>query len=157
RALDTRAYSYAIPELSRLAAAEPAKLYIAQTHAALPAAARAARRTHSPYAFDAEDLLADCPDEPAHIARRIERGYADDCAFVATMSEVAGTRLAETNDLSKSPIVLYNTPLLEEGAEVPFPEARGPDWCPVIYWFGQTLGPHSCAEEIIRALPLLTR
>jgi glycosyltransferase involved in cell wall biosynthesis len=155
--IDSRAYGYVMPELTRLASTERADLVIAHQQVTLPAAARVAARWGCPYGFDAEDLLADSPDEPTHLVRRIEKLYLSGCAYVSTMSAAAAERLQEVHHLSRTPIVLHNVPWLEERAGTVPPRDRPVKSVQSIYWFGQTLGPHSCAEQMIRALSRLSR
>jgi glycosyltransferase involved in cell wall biosynthesis len=155
--IDSRAYGYAIPELTRLVMSEYADLFIAQQQVTLPVAANAALYWKSKYAFDAEDLLADCPESPAKLVLRYEKRYISNCQFVLTMSDVAAERLQEVHHLKKRPITLHNTPKLNERNEILQPNRRYTPETPSIYWFGQTLGPHSCADQIIQALPHLKR
>lgn len=150
-----RACNYANPELARLAAAAKADLYVAHQHHALPAAAWAAESAGSRFAFDAQDLLADSSAEPRRLIRNLERRYLSRCAYITTMSNSAAQRLQETNGLSAPVPVLHNTPRLDERAGIAPPHARAPSRRTSIYWFGQTIGPHSRAEQVLRALPLV--
>jgi len=152
-----RACNYANPEIARLAAGEKADLYVAHQHHALPAAAGAASRAGSRFGFDAEDLLADSTAEPRNLIRSIEQRYLPGCAYVSTMSEPAARRLHATNRLNAPIAVLHNTPSIKERGALDPPDRRRQSGTPSIYWFGQTLGPHSCAEQLLRALPLLER
>lgn len=150
-----RACNYANPELARMAAAGRADLYVAHQHHALPAAAWAAERAGSRFAFDAQDLLADSSAEPRHLIRSLERRYLSRCAYITTMSDAAAQRLQETNGLPAPALVLHNTPRLVERAGIAPPHARASSRWTSIYWFGQTIGPHSRAEQVLRALPLV--
>jgi glycosyltransferase involved in cell wall biosynthesis len=157
RALVTRGCAYPGPELARLAAQQRAALYIAHTHAALPSAAEAAARVGAKLGFDAEDLLAESSAEPARMMRAIEKRYIPHCAYVSTMSHAAAMRLRETCGLRTEPMVLHNTPSLKERGGLRPPNARPISDKLSIYWFGQTIGRHSCAEQVLRALPLLSK
>src|SRR5208337_3446292 len=152
-----RACNYSNPELADLAASEPADLYIAHQHHALPAAAWAARITKSRFAFDAEDLLAESSAEPHNMIIDIEKRYLHDCAYISTMSHDAADRLQVTNSLKERPLVLHNTPRIKEreGAIPPIERPLGD--VVSIYWFGQTIGTHSCADQVLKALPLLCK
>jgi glycosyltransferase involved in cell wall biosynthesis len=156
-ALVRRGACYAGPELEATAARQRAALYFAHTHAALPAAARAALRGRAPVVFDAEDLLAEAPGEPRRLMRAIERAYAPRCALVTTMSQAAAERLRDSLSLPETPTVLHNTPSLREREGLAPPDVRPRPDMLSIYWFGQTVGPHSCAEQVVRALRLLKR
>jgi len=156
-ALVSRACNYANPELARLAAEEGAALYVAHQHHALPAAARAAARTGGRFAFDAEDVLADSSAEPQALMRNIERRYLARCAYITTMSQPAADRLEATNSISRPITVLHNTVTLSTRQGIEPPDRRIAPPAPSIYWFGQTIGPHSCAENVLAALALMRR
>jgi len=53
------------------------------------------------------------------------------------------------------PVVLHNCGSLAERAQLPPPGARPPAGALRLYWFGQTIGPHACAEPVLRAMALL--
>lgn len=149
-------YAYGNPEVARQAAKEPADLYVAYQHDSLPAAAWAARKHRSSFALDAQDLLAECSTEPTTLAASLERRYLPYCVYISTMSEAAAKRLQETNKLARAPIVLYNTPkLLERDGVVPPPQ-RSPSDAIRLYWFGQTIGAQSCAQQVLSAMSLLS-
>ena len=152
-----RACCYAGPELAELATRQDAALYIAHTHAALPSAAEAAARTGAKLAFDAEDLLAESSAESIPMIRAIEQFYVPSCSLVITMSRSAADRLRQTLKLRETPVVLHNTPSLKEREGLLPPEHRRKSKILSLYWFGQTIGPHSCADQLVRALPLLAR
>jgi hypothetical protein len=154
--LVARASGYATPELAAAAARLPADLFIAYQHNSLPAAAWAAQKHHAPFALDAQDLLADCRAEAVRLIQSIERRYLKDCAYVSTMSAAAATRLRETNRLTRDPIVLRNMPRMCERDGVMPPNGRDRSKPLSMYWFGQTIGRGSCADQILEALPLLS-
>jgi glycosyltransferase involved in cell wall biosynthesis len=152
-----RACTYVGPELASLASRQQAALYIAHTHLVLPSAADAARRSGAKLAFDAEDLLAECSHEVVQMMREIEERFIPECSFVSTMSQAAAERLRETLQLPFLPLVLHNTPSLKERRGLSPPDERPVSDKLSIYWFGQTIGRHSCAEQVLRALPLLSK
>ena len=151
------ACNYVNPEMGEIAAQEKADLYIAYQHHSLPAAAFAAQRSNSRFAVDIQDLLADCSNEPIRLITYIEQLYLHQCAYISTMSDVAAKRIKDTNNLSNTPIVLHNVPLLEEGTEITMPKQRSSSKIISIYWFGQTIGFHSRADQVVKAMPLLSK
>lgn len=153
--LVARGYAYGHSEVAKLAARRPAELYVAYQQHSLPAAAWAARRNDSMFAVDAQDLLADCSAEPTKLAVSLERRYLQECAYISTMSSSAAERLQETNKLPEKPIVLHNTPLLIERKGVVHPADRPRSEMASIYWFGQTIGAQSCADQVLKAMPHL--
>ena len=155
--LVARGSGYATPELAEAAARLPADLFIAYQHNSLPSAAWAAEKHRARFALDAQDLLADCRAELVPLIQSIERRYLQRCAYVSTMSKSAAVRLKETNKLTRDPLVLRNTPRMCERDGVIPPNARDRSRPISFYWFGQTLGKGSCADQILEALPLLSR
>lgn len=156
-ALVARASGYASPELADAAARLPADLFIAYQHNSLPAAAWAAEKHRARFALDAQDLLADCRAEPVPLIQSIERRYLQRCAYVSTMSRAAATRLKETNKLTRDPLVLRNTPRMSERDGVTPPNERERSGPISFYWFGQNIGTASRADQLLEALPLLSR
>lgn len=144
-------------ELSKIATEFNADLYIAYQQVTLPAAVWAAKKTHSQFAVDIHDLLADSPSEPVHIIRNIEKRYLSQCVYISTMSSVAADRIQKMYALSAQPLVLYNTPSILERVSVLPPEQRSTSKIMSIYWFGQTIGYHSRADQVIRAMVLLEK
>jgi glycosyltransferase involved in cell wall biosynthesis len=155
--LTARAYGYANPELADVAAKEPADLFIAYQQNSLPAAWWAAKRHQARIALDAQDLLADCSAEPVNLVRSMERRYLRHCDYISTMSAAAANRLQDTNNLARTPIVLHNTPRLAEREGIAAPTDRQHSREVSLYWFGQTIGGHSCAEQVLAAMPLLCK
>jgi glycosyltransferase involved in cell wall biosynthesis len=153
--LVSRAYGYANPELADRAAKEPADLFIAYQHDSLPAAWWAANTHQTKVALDAQDLLADCSAEPVKLARRIEKRYFKHCHYISTMSRAAANRLQETNALVRKPIVLHNTSRMAEREGIAAPPDRQPLREVSLYWFGQTIGVHSRADQVLNAMSLL--
>jgi glycosyltransferase involved in cell wall biosynthesis len=152
-----RAYGYFGPELAAAAIATRPELVIAQQQMTVAPAARAAAASGARFAADIEDLVADCEDEPVALVREIERRGFPRAAFLATMSEAAADRIVELHRPAARPLVLHNCVALAERAGLPSPEARPPGDSLRLYWFGQTIGPHACAEAILRAIPQLRR
>lgn len=149
------ACNYVNPELANLAVKSKSNLYVAHQQHSLPAAVWAAQRTNAKFAIDVHDLLADCSTEKIELIRNIEKRYLNKCAYISTMSDVAAKRIQETNNLSIEPIVLHNTPSLKERKGINPPNNRPTNKMVSIYWFGQTIGRHSCAEQVLKSMPLL--
>jgi glycosyltransferase involved in cell wall biosynthesis len=149
------AYTAGLPELTRLAAAEPADWFIAHAHGALPIAARAAGRHHAALGFDCEDYLADshAGDSP-DLIRLIERSYLARCDYVSTPSNaLARALIAVYGDL---PVVaLYNVPSAAASSDLVPPSERPTSPVLRLHWMSQTVGPHRGIEDAIRALGLL--
>ncbi len=153
--LDARAVSYGFGPLVKAAKSVQPDLFIAQHHFALPIALKATQSRNIPIGMDAEDLLAEQPSVEAPICARIERRFLKKCSFVLTMSAAAAEHLAATNGLRDLPLVLHNVPTLSERNGIQPPMERTFKGVPTVYWFGQTIGTASRAEQIVRAMPLV--
>ena len=150
------AHSPIVPDLIRAAQQIEADLYVAHYIAALPAAARAAKRYGARYAFDAEDFhLGDLPDAPQHalekhIIHAIESRYLPDAAHITAASPLIAKAYAETYGISLPTVILNvfpkaNAPISSTpcGSAVPGPS---------IYWFSQTIGAGRGLETAIKAI-----
>jgi len=142
--------------LFRAAESAPADLYIAHYVAALPAAARAARRQDAQYAFDAEDFhLGDLPDAPQHriekrMIRAIEGRYLSGAAYVTAASPMIADAYTETYGIPRPTVVLNVFP---RGNAPPGPTSRGgTEPGPSLYWFSQTIGPGRGLETAVEAV-----
>jgi glycosyltransferase involved in cell wall biosynthesis len=151
-----RAYGYFGPELAAAAIAAQPDLVLAQQQMTVAPAARAAAASGARFAVDVEDLIADCVDEPVSLVQQVEQRFFPKAAFLATMSDSAADRIAEIHQLNSRPLVLHNCMSLAERSGLAPPEARPFADTLHLYWFGQTIGPHACAEVILRALPHLS-
>jgi len=133
-----------------------ADLYIAHYVAALPAAARAAKRHHAPYAFDAEDFhLGDPPrgeqgDRERKITRAIESRYLPSCAYVTAASPGIAEAYTEAYGIPQPTVVLNVFPL-NQAPEAPTPKGTATPG-PSLYWFSQTIGPDRGLECAVRAI-----
>lgn len=150
------AHGPAVWDLQRAASDVPADLYIAHYVAALPAAARAARRYGAAYAFDAEDFHpGDLPDTPAYrvhnrLVREIESRYLPGAAYLTAASPMIAEAYAETYGISCPKVVLNVFPRTNAP---PAPTPRGtavPG--PSLYWFSQTIGAGRGLETAIEAI-----
>lgn len=147
------AVNYFAPEMERAALAAGSDLFFAQQHPSAVIAERVAQRAGVGFAVDAEDVLSAEPGSAGGFMARVERECFPRAALVTTMSEAAADHFADSCPLSTRPLALHNCPSLSERLLVP-PAARlaNPDRPPSLYWFGQMLGPHSCADQVLRAL-----
>lgn len=155
-AVAIRAWHLAGPDLIRAARRVRADLYIAHYPAALPAAALAARRHGTAYAFDAEDFhLGDFPESGAYdhqrrLLRTIESRWLPGCAFVTAASPGIAKSYAAAFGLPAPSVVRNMFPLVQA--------PPGPTACgsvqpgPTLYWFSQTIGPDRGLECAVRAL-----
>jgi glycosyltransferase involved in cell wall biosynthesis len=148
-----RSTVYGYSALEKVATATRADLYIAHAHPALPIAMSAAKANGARVAFDAEDLLADAPNEPHHVHGKSEALFLKRCVYVSTMSEVASEFLVEKHSLPQPLLVLHNVFPLSARAGLLSPNEREAKTIPSIYWFGQTIGRASCADQVIKAMP----
>lgn len=133
-----------------------ADLYIAHYVAALPAAARAARRHGGLYSFDAEDFHpGDLPDTPQNaeanrIIDAIERKMLPGAAFVTAAAPGIADAYAKRYAIAHPTVILNVFPLGDAPAA---PTARGsarPG--PSVYWFSQTIGADRGLECAVRAI-----
>jgi glycosyltransferase involved in cell wall biosynthesis len=156
-AADIALRAYTRP-LRRAALGTPADLYVAHYPDALPAAAAAARRHGSRYAYDAEDFhLGDWPDDPAYdverrLLRAIEERYLPGCAYVTAASPGIADAYADAYGIERPRVVLNAFPTKHApSAPTPGGEAQpGPS----LYWFSQTVGPDRGLECAVRAIGL---
>ncbi len=148
------AYGLAGPELTKIAASEPADWFIAHSHAALPVAAAAAARWNARFGFDCEDLLAHSPGEPHELLRAIEAKYLPQCAYVSTASPLMAEQLSLDHHIP-SPVVLYNVFPLQLAEGMLAPRDRHGDATVRLHWFGQTIGPGRGLEDAVAALAQL--
>ncbi len=151
------AVEYLNQELFIKASKTKTDIYIAHQQQALPAAAWAATKNNCKFAVDIHDLLADCSFESVNLIKYIEKRYLHECAYISTMSTVAAQRIKEVNCLSTTPIVRYNTQKIEERKGIIPPNQRKLSEVTSIYWFGQTIGYHSRADQVLKAIPLLCK
>ena len=150
-----RAYGYFGPELAAAARRTGATLFIAQQQMTAAAAAHAARANEARFAIDVEDLVAESSSEPVALIRAIEERYFPGASFLTTMSAAAAEKLREQFQLNRLPLVLHNCPALAERGPLAPPASRPTPPVTSLYWFGQTVGPHACAEAAIEALSLV--
>jgi len=147
-------YTTALPELRRQASLEPADWFIAHAHAALPAAAYAARRWNARLGFDCEDLLSERETDPPDIVRLIETTYLARCAYVSAPSRSIADKLQSDYSI-RAPVVLYNVFPLSLAAGMLPPLERPASSLLRLHWFSQTIGPGRGIVEAIEACGML--
>ncbi len=145
-------------DLITAARACKADLYIAHYPAALPAAASAAQKYHSRYAFDAEDFhLGDPPEHCSFriqraLTRSIESRWLPGACFITAASAGIAEAYASTYGLQLPTVVRNVFPLSQAPSEATLQGSVFPR--PTLYWFSQTIGPDRGLECAVRALPL---
>ena len=147
----TSALAYGAKPLAKAAATLTADFYIAQQQSCLPLVAQLAAKHGKPFACDIEDILTESSCEPQAVMRAVEKKYLPSANLIMTMSGAARDYLEEHYQVGTKTLVLHNSPGLAERGDLLPPNERPPVTKPSIYWFGQTLGPHSCALELIKA------
>lgn len=155
RAMRACAYSRFAPELARLAAREPAALYLGHTLPGLPAAAWAARRRGARLGFDAEDFQSGirATHEPITLMDRlgeaIEAEYLPQCDHLTSASPGVSAALAKLCG-GRVPVPILNVfPLTDRPAQRP---VRAPGGPLRLYWFSQVVGTDRGLESAVRAL-----
>ena len=158
------AFSRHWPELARLAAREPADLFIAHNLQALPAAANAAQRWNGKLGFDAEDFhrgeTGGNLDDNVSLRQRIEaveQKYIPHCDHLTAASDGIGDAYAKVLGVRKPVTVLNVFPLAERNGHTP-PEAlrreRGGEGLS-LYWYSQVIGAGRGLEDALLALAQL--
>jgi len=136
----------------------PADLYVAHYVAALPAAARAAKKHDAIFAFDGEDFHpGGSPDvsafeEARDLIKDIEGRYLPSCAYVTSAAPGISDAYAEAYQIERPTTVLNVFPLSEATGTVTDRGNASPG--PSIYWFSQTVGPNRGLECAIKALAI---
>lgn len=158
-----RAYSRYYPELTRLAAREPADLYIAHNLPALPVASAAARRWNAKLGFDAEDFhrgeFAESPETGylRELTKKIEEKYIPLCDLRTAASGGIAAAYAEVLRIPEPVTILNVFPRSERAGQTP-PEAlqqerHGSGLS--LYWYSQVIGPDRGLGDAIEATAIL--
>ena len=151
-------------ELCRLAAREPADLFIAHNLQALPVAACAARRWEARLGFDAEDFhRGEIPADDAQKAplrkavMAIEQKYIPRCDYLSAASDGIGEAYSTALGVPKPTTILNVFPLSERNGHTPPGELRlerkGEGLS--LYWYSQVIGGDRGLGEALKALALL--
>ncbi|MCC7007742.1 MAG: glycosyltransferase [Acidobacteria bacterium] len=150
------------PELARLAAREPADLFIGHYPAGLAAAAWAARRHAARLGYDVEDLHADIvPDAPEWQRPRariltVERRYVPACVHLTAASGPMADAFAARYGTAR-PVVVHNChPWAERAAmDGRVIDRTGAELS--LFWFSQTIGQDRGIQDAIRAMGRVRR
>ncbi len=138
------------------AAEQPADLYLAHNLAALPAAARAARRHRARLGFDAEDFhcgeLEDTPANAAELTARamIERDLLPRCRHLTAASPGIARHYEQRYGVRMETIL--NVFSLSEAPAHPVAGAHTRGEKSSLYWFSQTIGAQRGLEPVVRAM-----
>ena len=154
----SRAEGRTYPELTKLATAKPADLFIGHYPVGLAAAANAARKHGSRLGFDVEDLYADThtPTTESLRARRrvlsIERRYVPGCSHISAVSAPVRKAFSDRYGCA-APVLMHNCcewaeRALLDGGRRDRSAAGGVS----MYWFSQTIGLNRGLQDAIRAL-----
>ena len=146
----SKALIYGEPKMASVLKHLDADMYLAQQQASLPLVAQVAKKRNKNYACDIEDILTESSTEPVQLLASIEMQYLKNASVVSTMSAVAAEYLDGSLDMAHKVLSLHNCSNIEEREGVKAPTVLSATK-PSIYWFGQTLGPHSLATELIMA------
>jgi glycosyltransferase involved in cell wall biosynthesis len=159
-----RTFCRYFPEMCRLAAREPADLFIAHNLQALPAAAYAAGHWQAKLGFDAEDFhrgeIRD--DDPGQTARRqeimtIEERYIPRCQYLTAASDGIGEAYARVLGVAKPVTILNVFPLSARQGHTPAEELRAERRGSglSLYWYSQVIGRDRGLEDALEAVALL--
>ncbi|MFL5578209.1 MAG: glycosyltransferase [Gemmatimonadaceae bacterium] len=163
-----RAASRHLAALAAAAAERRADVVIGHNLAALPAAARAARRLGASLGFDVEDLhVEELPDDAVHAAERglieaVERQYIPRCTLLSAASDGIADEIARRYGVER-PRVVHNVfpPLAAPDGDGAESGLRPADTRPAValslYWYSQVIGHGRGIEDAVAALALLGR
>lgn len=153
---------YAVGALQRAARRIPADLFIAHSEAGLAAAAELARAGRR-IGVDMEDWFSEDLLPAARIGRPLrklrafERLVLRSAAHRTCPSRAMSEALAAEYDCPP-PLVVYNAfPLAEREALTGQRLDRRDLSVPSLHWYSQTLGPGRGLEDLLQALPRVTR
>lgn len=139
-----------LPELTKLAAAEPADWIIAHTQPVLPAAAAAAKYWKTRLGFDCEDLLSETGEDSCEAIRVIEHRYLPECQYVSVTSSSMAAYMVRTYGIAR-PTVLYNVFPLSLAKCLMRPLAKPPHLPLRLHWVSQTVGIDRGLHDILEA------
>jgi glycosyltransferase involved in cell wall biosynthesis len=156
------AFCRAYGELSALAVAEPASLYIAHNPEALAPAFKAAASHGAALAFDSEDLHSgEAPDDApreftADLLEYLERRYLPACRYVTAPSEAIAETLCTRYSIPR-PTAIHNVfPWSDRrGIDGHVKDRRGPELS--LYWYSQVIGLDRGLQDCIIAAGQLTQ
>ena len=153
---------YAGPELLKAACASQADLYIAHSEQAMWAAAKLLDQGRN-VGIDmedwySEDLTSEARKErPLNLLRSLERRLLANCAHRTSPARAMSNALAEAY-ACEPPTVLYNVFNCSERESLDHEvKDRRNTNLPSIHWYSQTLGHGRGLEDLLDALPMLSR
>ncbi|MGC1309743.1 MAG: glycosyltransferase [Phormidesmis sp.] len=163
----TWAHSPMSLRLARIAAAEPADLYIGHCLAALPAVAYAARKHGSKFGFDAEDFhvgeLSNLSKNRTEVAVRdfLEKTLLPSCVHLTAASPGIAAAYADRYGIKMQPIlnVFPQKDCTKKQRDITDSEIHIASQCSSklsLYWFSQTIGPGRGLELVIQAMGQMT-
>lgn len=150
------AFHPAMNELDTAVCRIKADLFIAHNLAALPLAAKAARKHGSKLGFDAEDFhTAEAEDGPEnalrlHLNRVLEDKYLARCDYITAASPGIARAYSEQYRIPEPTVVLNVFPLADRPAS-----SSNCGHCVTsgsLYWFSQTIGPDRGLENVIKGI-----
>lgn len=139
-----------LPELTRLASAQPADWIIAHTQTVLPAAAAAAKHWNARLGFDCEDLLSETGDTSCEAIRTIECRYLSECQYISVTSNCMAAHLVKAYGIVE-PVVLHNVFPVSLADGLTPPHARPVHQPLRVHWVSQTLGVDRGLQDIFEA------
>lgn len=158
--LDERATSRYVRAMLRVASAEPADVVMAHNLAALPVAARAARRLGARLGFDVEDLhTSEVGTGPARelvsdAVHRVEARWLPRCDLLTASSPGIADEIARMYRVPR-PRVILNVFSREERELPARTDERVPAGVVSLYWFSQVIAHGRGLEDAVEALRLL--
>lgn len=144
------------PELARLAAREPAALFIGHYPTGLAAAAVAARRHGARLGYDIEDLYAETYPPSAEWQRpsarivTIERRYVPECLHLTAASGLMAEEFARRYRTAV-PVAIYNCHPWSDRATLDGRRLERVPCALSLFWFSQTVGLDRGLQDAIRA------
>ncbi len=158
--LAVRAHHAESFHLGVVASKNPADLYLGHCLAGLPAAAHAARRRGTRFAFDAEDFhdsetLEACGNGvDARLPPLLQAALLPKCAHITASSPLIGGALEQKYRVRTVP-VLNVFPLAQAPRAPVVPEPISDATPARVYWFSQTIGPGRGLEAAVAVLSQL--
>lgn len=152
--LDAMAQNAMAQDLARAAQRHKADIYIGHYPVGLQAAALAAKRHGTRYAFDAEDFHpGDLPDTPQNreanaLIAALEGLYLPGAAYVTAASLGIARAYAERYGIPLPTTVLN----VFDAKDAPAPTAKRYAEGPSLYWFSQMIGPDRGLETAVQAI-----
>ena len=141
--------------LAKAAKKQKADLYIAHNLGALPAAAKAAKKFNTLYAFDAEDYHRGEYAKPTGkyytLTKKLESKFLPGSVYITAASPLIADAYNKITPASNIQVVnnVFSKKYLQA-----MPEKKGEEGL-CIFWFSQTIGANRGLETIIAAINLL--